>query len=57
MALSGPEATTRSNGIRGLKYTITDGWIFDVAEAAQSTVRDMVKESWLEEGPAQEAEQ
>jgi len=50
------EATNRVEWHRGLKYTIKDGVIFDVAELL-SDVRDLVKASWAEEAPAQEAAQ
>ena len=50
------EATNRVEWHRGLKYTIKDGVIFDTAELL-SDVRDLVKASWAEEGPAQEAAQ
>jgi amidohydrolase family protein len=50
------EATNRVEWHRGLKYTIKDGVIFDVAELL-SDVRDLVKASWAEDAPAQEAAQ
>ena len=50
------EATNQVEWHRGLKYTIKDGVIFDTAELL-SDVRDLVKASWAEEGPAQEAAQ
>jgi imidazolonepropionase len=50
------EATNRVEWHRGLKYTIKDGVIFDTAELL-SDVRDLVKASWAEERPAQEAAQ
>ena len=50
------EATNRVEWHRGLKYTIKDGVIFDTAELL-SDVRDLVRASWAEERPAQEAAQ